>query len=142
MTAAGLTAAIALTAVALLHAAWGLRLWWPVRDEAQLARTVVGRPGILRMPGPGASFAVALALAVMAAWLLAAPDGLPGRIGTALIAAIFLLRGLAPWTSAFRRLFPEQPFATLDRRVYGPACLAIGALTLCHLLLTIKGSTS
>jgi hypothetical protein len=43
------------------------------------------------------------------------------------IAAVFLGRGLAGYTSARRRRFPEQPFATYDRLAYSPLCLMLGA---------------
>ncbi len=41
-------------------------------------------------------------------------------------ALVFLGRGVAGFTPAWRRHTPEQPFATLDIRYYSPLCLAIG----------------
>jgi hypothetical protein len=43
------------------------------------------------------------------------------------IALVFLGRGIAGFTSAWRRLTPEMPFARLDVRYYSPLCLVLGA---------------
>ena len=62
---------------------------------------------------------------------------LPALAGLA-VALVFLGRGVAGFTPAWRRHTPEQPFATLDVRYYSPLCLAIGigfaALTIKELL--------
>jgi hypothetical protein len=125
--------ALVLAAIAALHAYWGVGGVWPGVDAASCARTVGGFPGARTMPGSGPSFAVAAALA--AAALLAAAEGglslpLPSaflNIATIGAALVFLGRGIAGFTPAWRRLTPEQPFATLDVRYYSPLCLAIGA---------------
>ena len=51
---------------------------------------------------------------------------LPALAGLA-VAFVFLARGIAGFTPAWRRLTPEQPFASLDVRYYSPLCLAIGS---------------
>jgi len=139
------TAAIALLlsgtvfAIAVVHAYWGRGGHWPAATEKDLARTVVGRPGITRMPSPGACFAVAAMLLLVAIWPLAAAGLLPLPVAPWLIQLagagmgfVFLLRGIAPYLPAWRRIWPEQPFARLDRHIYGPICLALaaGCLTL------------
>ncbi|MGR3466460.1 MAG: hypothetical protein ACU0CI_01160, partial [Shimia sp.] len=48
--------------IAALHALWALRIWWPIREEAALARAVVGTEGITRMPGPAWTWPVVAAL--------------------------------------------------------------------------------
>lgn len=118
--------------IAGLHAYWGLGGVWPGSDAVSCARTVAGFRGIEAMPGAGPSFAVAGALAVTA--LLAAAQGLalpaPAlllNLATLGAALVFLGRGVAGYTPAWRRLTPVQPFATLDVRYYSPLCLAIGA---------------
>ena len=34
--------------IAAIHALWGRQIWVPIRDEEQLARTVVGAKGVLQ----------------------------------------------------------------------------------------------
>ncbi|MEZ5912720.1 MAG: DUF3995 domain-containing protein [Paracoccaceae bacterium] len=128
---ASLTGVLAL--LMALHVAWGIGLWLPIRDEAALARAVVGAPGRNRMPGAVACSLVAVAL-FAAASVLWWSDSTRRDLALAGAAAVFLVRGLAAWLPAWRRLLPVEPFATLDRRAYGPLCLAIGAGFLAVLL--------
>ncbi len=135
-----LAAAIALILLALsvLHAAWGFGSTWPEKDSKALARRVAGFRGVDRMPRPAACFFVAAALAFAALVTLTAvgilPTSYPHWLAlTALsaVAAVFTLRGVLAYTPQWRERTPEQPFASLDRRFYGPLCLIIGgALTL------------
>lgn len=62
---AGGVALVALL-IALVHFLWGLRIFWPHRDETVLARTVVGGRGIVAMPSPLQCHLVALALILTA----------------------------------------------------------------------------
>jgi hypothetical protein len=133
VTLLGLAVAAVLFVLAALHAYWGVGGVWPGADAASCARTVGGFPGVASMPGPGPCFAVAAALAV-AALLAAAEGGLSLPLPSPLLdlatlgaALVFLGRGIAGFTPSWRRLTPEQPFATLDVRYYSPLCLAIGA---------------
>ncbi|SFM06914.1 DUF3995 domain-containing protein [Shimia aestuarii] len=123
--------------IAGLHGLWAMGIWFPGGDEARLARRVAGFEGMRRMPPKPASLFVALVLAGVAHVLLVraglAAALLPGWIyGLAIwgAAAVFLGRGVAAYLPGWRRLTPEEPFATLDRRVYGPLCLALGAVCL------------
>lgn len=126
---------VILLLVAVLHAIWGLKIWWPIADERRLARTVVGAREIEEMPAPFACFlvAVALLIGITLPWItfgyLALPFGPSGLYLLALggFAAVLLLRGVAGYTTAFRRIFPEEPFRSLDRRFFSPLCLALGA---------------
>jgi hypothetical protein len=130
-----------LSGIAVLHASWGLGSPWPAASREQLARAAVGRPGIRRMPGPAQCYAVAAILAGVASWPLFAvgllaeawPRWLTLLAGAG-ITGVFLARGVAGYTSAWRRLFPEEPFATYDRLYYSPLCLALGAGCLLILL--------
>jgi hypothetical protein len=117
---------IALLLLAALHISWAIGFWIPIRDEATLARTVVGAKGVSRMPGAIACAMVAVALAFAASlpWTPAFPFQPLFMVGAAVV---FLLRGMAAYLPSWRKLTPEQPFARLDRQVYGPLCLAIGA---------------
>lgn len=122
---------VALLAVAIAHFIWSVGGTWPIRDEVLLAKTVVGRPGITRMPPRIASFAVAVATLAAGVVALSLADRTAGggwltAIG-ALLALAFLGRGLLGYTAGWRARFPEEPFATLDRRNYSPLCLGLGA---------------
>lgn len=117
--------------IALFHALWGLGLPWPWGDRRSLARGAIGREAV---PGPLSCFAVAAAVGAMALVPLAQtaivipPVPWPWVQAVALgCAAIFGVRGVAGYTPAFARRFPGEPFKTLNRLVYSPLCLALGA---------------
>lgn len=118
-----------LLVIALLHLAWGLGVRWPVGDETRLVATVIGIRGQTTMPTLGPCVAVAVALAVVATLVFrqALTPGPFTRLALIAAAAVFLARAIAPWLPVWRRLTPQQPFARLDRLVYGPLCLLIAA---------------
>ena len=125
MTALAVILGTTLAALAALHLLWAIGVWTPIRDEAALARAVLGTPSVTRMPGPVSCALVAVALAFAA--ILPFRPGFPFREGLMpLIAAVFGLRGIAAYVPAWRKLTPEEPFATLDRKAYGPLCLTLG----------------
>ncbi|MDW4549379.1 DUF3995 domain-containing protein [Defluviimonas sp. D31] len=121
-----LTLTTILMLLAVLHIAWGIGFWFPLRDETALARAVIGTPGRREMPGAVACSLGASALLGAASFLWWAP-GLPRDVALAATGTILAGRGIAAWLPAWRRHFPDEPFATLDRRLYGPLCLALGA---------------
>ena len=130
----GLAVAAVLFVLAALHACWGVGGVWPGSDPADLASRVVGFAGSTSMPGPGLSFAVAAALCFAGVVALVLGGVVPSPfpffiLGPAALAItlVFLGRGIAGYTSAWRRLTPLQPFARLDRLYYSPLCLIIGA---------------
>lgn len=130
----GSVAASILVALAALHAYWGIGGFWPGVDAKSCARTVGGFPGATKMPGPASCFAVAAALAVAALFAAAQSDLVVLPFPSALVliatvgaALVFLGRGIAGFTPAWRSLTPEQPFARLDRQYYSPLCLSLGA---------------
>lgn len=132
---AALVAGFLLIAISALHLAWAAGATWPAEDETALALRVAGFRGVRSMPPRGASVAVAMALAIAAHIVFAAAGLMPGIAADALyrpalmaLALVFTGRGLAPYTPQWRALTPEQPFARLDRRYYGPLCLLIAAL--------------
>ena len=125
--------AVTLAAIALLHAYWGMGGVWPGRDEARLIATVIGdrRP---RMPGRALTFGVALAIMGAALWpvllVMHTRLPLPGWLilsGGAALALVFLGRGGAGYLPSWRRAHPAKPFARLDRSLYSPLCLVMGA---------------
>jgi hypothetical protein len=123
-----------LAAIAVLHAYWGLGGYWPAGSAERLAKTAVGTRHIASMPSAGSCFTVAAVLAGVASWPLFAAGLLPEiwphwftlLAGTG-IAAVFVGRGVAGYTRAWRRRFSEEPFASLDRLAYSPLCLFLGA---------------
>ena len=115
-----------LLAVAAVHLLWALGVWWPTRDERALVRAVVGVAGAERMPGPipCALVAAACALAASLPWW---PGGWPRQAALFLASDAFLLRGVMPWMRPWRRVALQEPFASLDRAVYGPLCILAAA---------------
>lgn len=123
---------VTLFLIAALHVAWGAGVNWPLRDEARLAKLVVGARGISRMPPGWAAMSVAVALIIAALLVL----GLGGLIKLPLPAqtllglgwvmvAVFILRGLAGYLPAWQRML-EPDFVRLNVLCYSPLCLLIG----------------
>lgn len=132
---------VALAAITALHVLWGLGGTWPERDEAALARLVVGDPKWTGMPPRPLTLAVAAALAAMTvlAGLLAVRlggrlDGLVTLVAVP-VGLVFLARGLVTYTAWWRRVHAREPFATRDRFFYGPLSAALGVGFL-HLVAT------
>jgi len=122
-----------LSATAIIHVLWGLGITWPLRDTQALINTVVGAKGMTRMPGMGLTLVVAAgmaAAAVFALWgagVVALP--LPIWMRTAslgVLAAIFLLRGMATYLPLGPLANSIEPFRSLDKRFYAPLILALG----------------
>jgi hypothetical protein len=131
---------IPLLAVAIAHFLWFLGRSWPIKDQELLARTVIGRTGVTRVPRlPSLVVTIAALAAGIIALALAdhSGGGLPLTLLGALLAAIFLARGLIGYTAGWRARFPVEPFATLDRRNYSPLCLLLGGGFLILVLLRL-----
>lgn len=135
MTLLASIVALVLAAIAALHAYWGFGGLWPGSDPADLARRVAGfRDGGGSTPSQVACFLVAAALGFCAIVALTLGGVIASPfpffiLGPAALAItlVFLGRGVAGYTLAWRRLTPVQPFARLDRLIYSPLCLLIGA---------------
>ena len=133
MTLALLEAGV-LVLIAALHVYWALGGLWPGADAADLAAHVAGFADSAAPPSAVASLLVAalLAYAAMVALVLGGlirspiPFFLLGP-SALVITLVFVGRGIAGYTSAWRRLAPVQPFARLDRLFYSPLCLLLGA---------------
>ena len=123
---------LVLGVIAALHGLWGLQIWVPIRDEEQLARTVVGAKSVTRMPGAIPCFFVVAGLVVIiiALWLSFAPI-------LWLAIAVFALRGGLAYTKLWRQMTPEEPFASFDQKYYAPLCLGLAA----GLLFTLFGGS-
>ncbi len=122
---------IPLLVVALAHLLWAFGATWPITSETLLAQTVVGRPGITRMPNRLLTLLIGLLTfaAGMIALALADHDSGGATLSAlgVVLAAVFIARGIAGYTPGWRARYPTEPFATLDRRNYSPLCLWIGA---------------
>ncbi len=134
ISAVAIVLALVLAAIAGLHAYWGRGGLWPAASEDELIATVIGNASARRMPSPGLCLLVALVIAVTAIWPpLLAQGSSAGALrpvillGGFAIMAVFLLRGVAGFLPAWRRLHPREPFASYDRRYYSPLCLLIAA---------------
>ncbi|PWJ20484.1 DUF3995 domain-containing protein [Jannaschia seohaensis] len=127
MIVAAIIWSVVLADLATLHLLWAARIWFSIREEAELARAVVGTAGVERMPGPVLCAAVALALGLAATLPWWAAFGLQ-RAALLALSVVFFLRGLAPFTGPWARLTPEEPFRRLDRAAFGPLCLALAVL--------------
>lgn len=121
---------VILLAVSTAHFLWSIGRTWPIRSEKLLAQTVVGFEGIERMPPRLASFAVAVATLAAGIIALALADHDSGGLTLSLIglplAAVFLARGIAGYTSWWAAKTPEPNFRLNDTRVYSPLCLFLG----------------
>ena len=133
LTAIAILLFLVLAGIAGLHAYWALGGLWPCHDEASLVRTVVGTkhrsvmpPVWLTLVVAALIFAAALVPLFVTAILKAALPPMLAYSGLAVLAAIFVVRGVLAFTTAFHRRHGTEPFATLDRRIYGPLCLVIG----------------
>ncbi|WP_348763228.1 DUF3995 domain-containing protein [Hyphomonas atlantica] len=126
-----------LVALGVLHLLWALGSSFPCANEQELARAVVGRRGITKMPSSlscaGVAFCLfaAAALAgllgghVFATELLFLHKAALALAGLA-AALVFLGRGIIGVLPAFERSAPELPFLSLNRRVYSPLSFLIG----------------
>jgi Protein of unknown function (DUF3995) len=133
---------VTLFAISALHLAWAFGSTFPCKDSDALVRAVVGRGGGgSAMPSGISSALVAAATFMAALW----PQMMQGRIltsmpasliglGAVVLVIVFLARGIIGLTPWFRRLLPEEPFRTLNRKYYSPLCIALG---LCYLVLLI-----
>lgn len=116
---------ITLGAIALLHVSWAFGFWLPIRDEARLVRAVVGAKGATRMPGPIPCGLVAGALLAVTALIYANPSAMRTAL-LGIAGFVLIVRGCLPWVRFWRQMTPVEPFATLDRRAFGPLCLMLG----------------
>lgn len=125
--------------LAAIHLYWGFGGRWPGHDEASMVEHVVGRTRGMKAPGLLASAAVALALAIGGGLVLATifpPPPLEPLLQAArwILFAVFAGRGLAAYVPPVFRYAEGTPFWRLNRRAYGPLCLAI-ALGICAIQL-------
>lgn len=114
-----------LAAIAALHISWAMGIWIPIRDEARLVRSVVGATGATRMPGPIPCGLVAGALLAIIVLIWFSPSALRSVL-LGIAGTVLIIRGCLAWVPMWRKMTPVEPFATLDRRAFGPLCLLLG----------------
>lgn len=120
--------ALGLAAVGVLHLVWAAGSPWPARDAAALADAVVGSAHV---PPAGPTVGVAV-LALGGAAVVGGAGGAGPIVGLirAGAASALIARGLAGGaaaTKALRLPDPSARFRRLDRVVYRPVCLMLGA---------------
>lgn len=142
MTAMAFIVFLTLTAIAAAHVVWGFGVNWPAANRNDLFHLVVGATGRSQMPTLPQCLAAATAIflagfsALIVADIVLVP--LPRFLVTilgVLVALVFAVRGVAPYTSPWRRRFSKQPFATMDQSWYGPLCLL---LAVCFVILILQ----
>ncbi len=126
--------AVSLLAAGLLYYLWAAGANFPFANEQSLARSVIGRRGITRVPSRRSFLylgtllvAAALAAYLMGGFSEQVPQSKPflAPVGL-LLTAVFLGRGIAGVLPAFERAAPEQPYLSLNRRFYSPLCALTG----------------
>lgn len=113
-----------------IHLYWGFGGRWPGHDETSMVEHVVGRTRSMKAPSLAASAAVALALATGGGLILATVYPLTPiepwlKAACWALFAVFFGRGVATYVPAAFRYAEGTPFWRLNRRAYGPLCLAI-----------------
>ena len=121
---------VPLLALAIAFLLWSIGRTWPMRDKDMLARAISGRPGAAAVPPWWITFLVGAFFLTAGVVGLALADHDSGgawlsALGVAL-SVLFLVRGGMGFTPRWRRVFPAEPFATLDRKTYSPLALLIG----------------
>jgi len=127
MTALAYLVSAVTIGLAAIHLLWAIGYWWPIKDETELARMVVGRRDITHMPGAVPCSVVVVGLLFAAAWPWF-PDGVLKASGLFVIALVFQIRAVLAYAPFWKRATPEQPFRRLDESYYGPLCIALGMM--------------
>lgn len=120
---------IPLLAMGIAGLLWSIGRTWPIRDPVLLAHTVIGRPGLDRLPRlPTFVFALIMFGAGIVALALADKTG-GGILLTAagiVFALVFLARGVAGYSPWWAERMPLEPFRTANRKTYSPLAIALG----------------
>jgi hypothetical protein len=132
-----ITLIVTLAAIALLHLYWGLGGFWPGHDEASLIDMVMGMPAGTPMPPLWACLIVVICLLIPALcvvrfrfwYRVSLPKWFAWVPHVALwtSAFVFLARGTSTYVSPWLEAVKETAFYELDRIIYAPLCLLLGA---------------
>lgn len=122
-----------LSVTAGIHVLWGLGSTWPLPNKQALINTVVGNKGMTQMPGMRLTLTVAVGIAaagVVALWggqVVSLPLPLWMRTASlAILAAVFVLRGVSSYLPFGPIANTVEPFRSLDMQYYAPLIMAIG----------------
>src|SRR5258708_35357098 len=103
-----------LTAIAVLHAAWGLKILWPAANEQKLVAIAVGQKGRTRMPPPWQCFIVAAMIFLQGVIALIAANWIATPLSRSIIALLallcavgFIARGIIGFTAGWRARYPH-----------------------------------
>ena len=121
--------AFALVLIGVLHALWAAGITWPLKSEKELVRTVAGFPDMEEIP-PLTSGIVAVLLFAAGLWAVAMTRGMSNHaltFGGIALAAVFIFRGGLGYTGWWRAKTSDEPFSRLDKILYSPISLALGA---------------
>lgn len=120
---------VPLLAIGIAGLLWSIGRTWPIRDQVLLAHTVIGRPGVDRLPRLP-TFACALIMLGAGVVALALADKAGGGLGLTLtgvlFAMLFLARGIAGYSPWWEERMPVEPFRTVNRKTYSPLAIALG----------------
>lgn len=120
---------LGLGCVAVLHVVWATGSPWPARDGKRLAEAVIGS----HSDQPGAVPTLVVAGGTAGAALLASGalgDGRLQRLGLRAMGTVLLARGVLGGEAALAAMGMPRPgrtFQRLDRRVYRPLTIVLGA---------------
>jgi len=131
----GNSLALLLAATGVLYLLWAAGLTFPFSNEQALARSLIGRRGITQIPSRLSFvyisllfFAAAIAAFLLGGFSEAVPRSKPFLLPVGLLLTlVFFGRGIAGVLPAFERAAPEQPYLSLNRRLYSPLCALAGA---------------
>jgi hypothetical protein len=125
--------------IAIFVALSALHVFWAAGGRAGSVVAIPRRGGeALFTPSPLGTLAVAVALAAAAVtvaaargWFGAGGPTLAGRVLTAVLAVIFLLRAIGEFRYiGFFKSMGEEPFRSWDTGLFSPLCLAIALAAL------------
>jgi hypothetical protein len=120
---------LSLGALSVLHVLWACGSPWPASDRKTLAQAV---GGFSEFPGPAACLLVAALLGVSAAAVAGTSNRSArfSQFASSTTAVVLTLRGAVGLAGFMPNGKRSLRFATLDRRVYSPLCLALAAMAL------------
>jgi Protein of unknown function (DUF3995) len=128
---------VLLLTIALLHLYWGLGGFWPGHDEASLVDMVIGAPAGTPIPPLWACVVVVICLLIPVVCVVRfrfwggakLPTWIEWLLHAALwtSALVFLARGASTYVSPLLEATKGTAFYELDRAIYAPICLFLGA---------------
>ncbi|WP_448563459.1 DUF3995 domain-containing protein [Thalassotalea ganghwensis] len=123
---------IILLSVAILHLLWAMRIWWPIANEAALAKAVVGIKGIEKMPSAWLTWLVTLIIFIGVLLVAMLSGFIPLLVAHQyavlagwIMGAILVVRAIYPYLFD-RYIAQEHVFRRMNRAFYSPMILLLG----------------